>query len=181
MVALRCGAERIMVEWRLIRTKSGKERSVLERLVPELPALFLPQMKTRALRRGKLIDRVVPLFPCYLFARFDVQSQYRRVRYTPGIREVLSAGGEFSIVPREIVEDLQQRCAHGPIEISPEPLRHGERVRVMDGPFRGIDAVFESYLPGNERVRILLSTLSNAGPRIVLSSASISIAVHAGH
>lgn len=162
-----------MFEWHLIRTKSGKERKVQARLDSELSELFLPLYKTRTRRREKLVDLVVPLFPCYLFGQFDVQSQYRRVRYTPGIREVLSAGGELLVVPRDIIEDLKQRCAGGPIEIPQQPLIFGECVRVVEGPFRGLDAVFEGYLPGNERVRILLSSFSNAGPRVVLSSSSV--------
>ncbi len=162
-----------MFEWYLIRTKAGKERKVRERLDSEISDLFLPLFKSRTRRRDKLVDLIAPLFPCYLFGHFDVQSQYRRVRYTPGIREVLSAGGELLVVPRNIVEDLKQRCAGGPIEIPQQPLVCGERVRVVEGPFRGLHAVFESYLPGNERVRILLSSFSNAGPRVVLSSSSI--------
>lgn len=162
-----------MFEWHVIRTKSGKEHKVRERLASEISELFLPLFKTRTRRREKFVESVVPLFPCYLFGQFDVQSQYRRVRYTPGIREVLSAGGELLIVPRNIIDDLKQRCAGGPVEIPQQPLISGERVRVVEGPFRGIDAVFEGYLPGNERVRILLSSFSNAGPRMVLSSASV--------
>jgi len=162
-----------MFEWHLIRTKSGKERKVRERLDSELSELFLPLFKIRTRRRGKLVDQIVPLFPCYLFGQFDVESQYRRVRYTPGIREVLSAGGELLVVPRNIIEDLKQRCTGGPVEIPQKPLTCGERVRVVEGPFRGIDAVFEGYLPGSERVRILLSSFSNFGPRVILSSSSI--------
>jgi transcriptional antiterminator RfaH len=162
-----------MFEWHLIRTKAGKERKVRERLDSEVAELFLPLLKTRTRRREKLVDLIVPLFPGYLFGQFDVQSQYRRVRYTPGIREVLSAGGELLVVPRKIIEDLKNRCAGGPIEIPQQPLICGERVRVVEGPFRGLDAVLEGYLPGNERVRILLSSLSNAGPRVVLAYSSI--------
>jgi transcriptional antiterminator RfaH len=162
-----------MFEWHLIRTKSGKERRVRERLDSEVAEFFLPLFKTRTRCREKLVERILPLFPCYLFGQFDVQSQYRRVRYTPGIREVLSAGGELLVVPRNIIEDLKQRCAGGPVEIPQQPLVCGEHVRVVEGPFRGFDALFESYLPGNERVRILLSSFNNTGPRVVLSSSSI--------
>ena len=100
-----------MFEWYLIRTKAGKERKVRERLDSEVAELFLPLLKTRTRRRQKLVDLIVPLFPGYLFGQFDAQSQYRRVRYTPGIREVLSAGGELLVVPRKIIEDFKNRCA----------------------------------------------------------------------
>ncbi len=41
------------------------------------------------------------------------------------------------------------------------------------GPFCGLGAVFEGYLAGTERVRILLSSLKNAGPRLVLPASSV--------
>ena len=93
-----------MFEWYLIRTKAGKERKVRERLDSELSELFLPLFKIRTRRREKLVDQIVPLFPCYLFGQFDVESQYRRVRYTPGIREVLSEHSNWPTIPQLFVD-----------------------------------------------------------------------------
>jgi transcriptional antiterminator RfaH len=162
-----------MVHWYLIRTKSGLERRVREQLTPELPELFLPLLKTKARRWGMLVDSVVPLFPCYVFALFDIEQRYRLVRYTVGVREVPCVGGEFLAVNDSIIEDLKRRCVHGPIELPDTPIRNGECVQVLRGSFRGLGAVFEGYLAGTERVRILLSSLKNAGPRLVLPASSV--------
>ncbi len=164
-----------MVHWYLIRTKSGLERRVQACLARELSELFLPLLKTRARRWGTLVDSIVPLFPCYVFALFDIEQRYRLVRYTVGVREVLCAGGEFLTVNDSVIEDLKRRCMHGPIELPDIPIRNGESVRVLRGPFRGLGAVFESYLPGSERVRVLLSTLRNSGPRLVLPASSVAL------
>jgi transcription antitermination factor NusG len=167
-----------MSDWYLIRTKSGKERSVRELLGPELVETFLPLLKTRTRRREHFVDSIVPLFPCYLFVTFELQLQYRTVRYTPGVREVLCAGNELLAVPAQIVEDLKRRCTGGPIELAPLSIQKGEYVQVIKGPFRGFEAIFENYISGTERVRILLSSLNIAGPRVVLPATSVAFSCH---
>jgi transcription antitermination factor NusG len=42
-----------------------------------------------------------------------------------------------------------------PIELPDTLIRNGESVQVLRGPLRGLGAVFEGYLAGTERVRIL--------------------------
>jgi transcription antitermination factor NusG len=54
-----------------------------------------------------------------------------------------------------------------------EPFRHGEPVRIMTGPFRGFDAVFERYLSGAERVAILLNGLDGQSLRVIAKARSI--------
>jgi transcriptional antiterminator RfaH len=152
-----------MDHWYLIRTKSGLERRVREQLDSQLPELFLPLLKTKVRRWGMLVDSIVPLFPCYVFALFDIEQRYRVVRYTFGVREVPCAGGEFLAVNDSVIEDLKRRCVHGPIELPDTPIRNGESVQVLRGPFRGLGAVFEGYLAGTERVRILFSSFEELG------------------
>ena len=47
----------------------------------------------------------------------------------------------------------------GVIEIPVPPLRVGEQVCVVEGPFEGMEGLFERYLTGAERVQILLKLL----------------------
>ncbi len=155
-------------EWYLIRTKPGKERWVRDQLSLCLPEVFLPMLKARGMRWGKLATAITPLFPCYLFARFDLVSSYFEVRYTPGVSGIVSAGTDPLAVPHAIVDELQSRGIDSVIEIHEKPFDSGERVRIVDGPFRGFDAMFERYLSGAERVAILLGAVQNAGLRVVL-------------
>ena len=157
-------------EWYLIRTKPWQERRVRDRLAVDLPELFLPLLKTRLRRRQSVVESTVPLFPCYMFGFFDAESQYRLVRYTPGIREVLCTTGELLIVPPSVVESLKGRSVDGVVEILQPRMGKGQPVRVVEGAFCGFDAIFEGYLPGSERVRILLSGL---GATMVLRASSV--------
>jgi len=161
------------VEWYLVRTKPGKERWVSGQLSAILPEVFLPMLEARTTRWGKLAWSVMPLFPCYVFAQFDLQTRYFDVKYMAGVQGIVSAGCEPLAVPMPIVEEIKCRGVNGVVKIEPRKFDNGERVRVADGPFRGFEAIFERYLSGAERIAILLSTVEASGLRVVLPSAAV--------
>lgn len=162
-----------MPEWRLIRTKSGRERMVGEQLALSLPEVLLPLLRTTVRRWGRLAKTVAPLFPCYVFARFDLGPEYARVRYSSGVRELVRAGNEPLVVPEEIIAKLKQRCAAGPVELPAVTLKSGDCVRIVEGPLRGLEAVFERYLSSVERVALLMSSLEKFTPRVVLRAEAV--------
>lgn len=159
--------------WYLVHTRAGKEASVRGQLSESLPEAFLPTLKVQIHRWGKLVNSVSPLFPCYVFAQFVARCDLRRVDYTVGVREVVRAGEEPLEVPSSVIDELKSRCAQGPIELPIKLLRIGEPVTIANGAFRGLDAVFERYLSGSERVAILLLSLAETSIRVVLPASSI--------
>lgn len=160
-------------EWYLVRTKPGKERWVRDQLAAILPEVFLPMLRARMPRWGKLAVSVAPLFPGYLFARFDLTSHYFNVKYLPGVGGLVSAGMDPLVVPETIVHEIRLRGVNDVVEIQEKPFDSGERVRVVEGPFRGFEAIFDRYLSGAERVAILLNTIQTTGLRVVLSAAAV--------
>ena len=159
--------------WYLIRTKPGKERWVRDQLSPRLQEVFLPMLKARMPRWGRLAMSVAPLFPCYLFARLDLQANYFEVKYLAGVTGLVSAGADPIVVPDLIVTEIRSRGVNDVVEIREVPFDSGQPVRVVEGPFRGFEAIFERYLSGTERVAILLNTIENAGPRMVLPASAL--------
>ena len=160
-------------EWYLVRTKPGKERWVRDQLSARLTEVFLPMLKARIPRWGRLSIAVAPLFPCYLFARLDLPANYFEVKYLAGVTGLVSAGADPIVVPDAIIGELRARGVNDVIEIREVPFDSGQPVRVVEGPFRGFEAIFERYLSGAERVAILLNTIENAGPRIVLPASAL--------
>lgn len=161
------------MDWYLVRTKPGKERWVADQLSAILPEVFLPMLEARVPRWGRLVWSVMPLFPCYLFAQFDIQARYFDVKYTAGVRDIVSAGYDPLAVPILVVEEIKLRGTNGIVKIQPRTFDTGQCVRVIDGPFRGFEAIFDRYLSGTERVAILLSTVEANGIRVVVRSSSL--------
>ena len=88
---------------------------------------------------------------------------------------MVCAGSDPLVVPEGIIHEIRRRGVDDIVEIIEKPFGNGERVKVVDGPFRGFEAVFERYLSGAERVAILLSALeaSSSGLRVVLSASAL--------
>lgn len=153
--------------WYLLQTKANQERQLCARLTAVAADVLLPVMRTNVRRWGRMTGTVVPLFPCYVFARFDFEHEWRNIRYTRGLRGVLRFGARPAVVPGRITDALRERCARGPIEMPRRPLVSGESVRVIDGPLREFEGIFERRLSGSERIAILLSVMG-VGARVVL-------------
>lgn len=159
--------------WYLIRTKTGKERWVRDQLQTTVPEVFLPLLRGKTPRWGRMTMTVAPLFPCYVFARFDLQLRYFDVKYMPGVRGIVSAGNDPVAVPPAIVTEIRRRGIDDIVEIPERPFDNGERVLVVEGPFRGFEAIFERYLSGAERVAILLSAIEAGGLRVLLPASAV--------
>jgi transcriptional antiterminator RfaH len=112
--------------WYLIRTKPSKEQYVHEELSRVLPEVFLPMLKPLASRFRRRNATAVPLFPQYLFARFDITVRYYAIRYMPGVVGFVSAGQEPLAVPQAIVDSIRSRCRDGVLELSSSSFRPGD-------------------------------------------------------
>jgi transcriptional antiterminator RfaH len=154
-------------EWYLVRSKTREERRANACLSRFASETFLPLMKARVRRWGNLVESTVPLFNSYLFAAFNWEREYNHVRHTSGVQYVVHFGGQPAVVAPWIIDELKARCADGPIELARLAFLAGETVRVVRGPFREFEGIFERTVSGSERVAILLSAMG-ASARIIL-------------
>jgi transcriptional antiterminator RfaH len=159
--------------WYLVRTKSNKERFVRERLARIGSEIFLPMLKLPLTRFHRASPSLVPLFPQYVFARLHLARQFFEVRYMPGVMGFVSAGCEPLAVSEAIVDSVRSRCTDCILQLNPTPLRCGEHVRIVEGPFRDFEAIFENYLSGTKRVAILLKSVEGCGVRVVADSSTV--------
>jgi transcriptional antiterminator RfaH len=156
-----------MREWYLLRTKAGGERKTQEHLHDIVEETLLPLGKMPVRQGDRTFERISPVFPCYLFARFSLEHNARKIRYTPGVRDIVKFGERAAVVPLWVIDQLAVRCAQGPIGLTKPRLSRGSVVTVVDGPFQRLGGIFDEHLTGPERVAILL-TIMNAERRVVM-------------
>ena len=169
-------SERFSVEqrrWYLIRTKQHKERLVRQQLAEFVANTFLPLLRTKQSQWGRIVQMIVPLFPCYIFSLLDLGSDYHRIMRAAGVVGLVCAGEEPSVVDGSIVEEIKRRGRDGIIELPEEAFHAGQAVQVKNGPFRGLNAVVERYLSGTERVALLLNEVGGANVRVILPPSQI--------
>ncbi|HEY5895477.1 MAG TPA: transcription termination/antitermination NusG family protein [Chthoniobacterales bacterium] len=131
--------------------------------------IMLPRLRQRSHRRG---PRIRPLFTGYFFARFVPATRLDQVRYALGVVRVVSSGQLALPVDDTIIETIKARTDdEGFFEIGAPRLRPGDRVRVEDGPFKGLLGVLERESADRTRVTIFLEALHSA--RVVIDSSCL--------
>ena len=157
--------------WYLIYTKPHKEPLVNRQLADCGVDVYFPTLQfDRGYHRG---TRLEPFFPHYVFVQLDMMSNWGgNLQWLVGVRTVVHFAGKPAIVPEAVIDALRQRLQ--PYE--DKVLRRGEwlfkpgqRVLITNGPFKGLEAVFQQGLNGAERVQILLQILG-AWTRAEISS-----------
>jgi transcription antitermination factor NusG len=59
------------------------------------------------------------------------------------------------------------------VQVQEKRFGKGEQVRIVEGPFRGFEAIFERYLSSADRVAILLHSVDARGLRVLLPVTSL--------
>ena len=96
--------------WYVIQTKPGDERRVEIHLLNQEIDPFLPFLEAHQYQGGKIIKRVKPLFPNYLFARLDLGLHYYKVKWTRGVSKILGNGDGPIPVSEKVVQEIRKRA-----------------------------------------------------------------------
>jgi transcriptional antiterminator RfaH len=151
-----------MLRWYLVRTKPNAEATAEANLARQGYELYLPRLLQSMPCRGRWRERVVPLFPGYLFLRLDEGRQpLAPVRSTLGVSSAVRFGPSYAIVPDEVVRELQARAnpETGMHRLNlPRRLAPGAQVRILAGPFEGLEGIFQREA-GSDRAIVLLRLL----------------------
>ncbi len=147
--------------WYAVCCKPRQEAVAEENLLRQDFHVYLPRIRIRRRRRGQWIDAVEVLFPRYLFIRIDpLQRNMAPVRSTRGAVGLVRFGGQPAVVPDEVIDALLQ-CQDPTSGLHQEnrtPFSAGDRIRLVEGPFAGMEAVFAEP-DGEKRVIVLLELL----------------------
>nr|WP_298523083.1 transcription/translation regulatory transformer protein RfaH [uncultured Halomonas sp.] len=145
--------------WYLIQCKGGESFRATEHLNNQGYEVFHPVLQVQKKRNGKLQWIDEPLFPYYLFIRLDrLASNWRPIRSTRGVLKLVGFGNEPIPVDDELVAALRNNAQKTPPLNGNVYFRAGEAVEITEGPFRSLQAVFESQ-KGEERAIVLLNML----------------------
>ena len=147
--------------WYAVCCKPRQEAVAEANLVRQDFHVYLPRIRIRRRRRGQWIDAVEVLFPRYLFIRIDpLRCSTAPVRSTRGVAGLVRFGGQPAVVPDEVIDALLQ-CedpASGLHQDNRPRFRTGDRIKLVEGPFAGMEAVFAEQ-DGEKRVIVLLELL----------------------
>jgi len=145
--------------WYVIQTKPKKEEEATSYLSTKGVEILSPLMETFASRKGRMNKELKPLFPGYIFGKFDLQQNYPLVRWGRGVKNVLGFGGYPIPIAEGVVKIVKERTdIQGVVKVKRD-FNPNELVRIKTGPMKDLLGIFERWVSDSERVRILLSLI----------------------
>ncbi|MEN9902186.1 MAG: transcription antitermination protein RfaH [Pseudomonadota bacterium] len=154
--------------WYLVQSKPRNEARALENLVRQGYETYLPLMEVERLQRGKLLKRMEPLFPRYLFLHLEEgNDNWGPIRSTMGVAGLVRFGQAYAVVSNEVMEAVRERTQ----DIRKSLFESGDNVRVVSGPLLGLEGVFE-ISDGEQRSFVLLEFMQKQ-QRVSVSTADL--------
>jgi len=153
-------------QWYLVYTNPRQELLVNRQLEDRELETFLPLLQfNRGYGRGV---RVQAFFPQYLFVRLDLSAiQASGLQSLMGVRAIVHFDSQAVIVPNAVIQMLRARLdpfQHKVLHKGDWLYQPGQELLIIDGPFHGLEAVFQKSLKGSDRVQVLLSILGTTVP-----------------
>jgi transcription antitermination factor NusG len=141
------------LEWFALAVKPRFDKAVSRMLEIKGFETFLPLYKKRYNYSARSKEADLPLFPGYVFCRFDIHRRLP-VLTTPGVLQILgSSTGPTAISEGEIFSLQTAMRAHLPAQPCPF-LQTGQRVRISRGVLAGVEGIVIDIKHG---LRLVLS------------------------
>ena len=148
------------MQWFLLQTKVKQEQRAAENLERQDVASFCPMIRVDKISRGRRSEVLDVLFPGYLFVQLgDSSVSTTAVRSTRGVSHFVTSAGAPIKVPQGLVEQLRQRVTADADVVMSQLPKSGAKMQVIDGPFKGLNAVFTEP-DGNNRAIVMVTLLS---------------------
>lgn len=129
--------------WFALYVKSHHEKLVSTALSNKGYVEFLPLYRGRHRHAGRFRDVDLPLFPNYVFCRFDPQKRLP-ILVTPGVFQIVGSSQGPEPVSDSEMEAVERIVGSG-LPVQPWPfLQTGDRVNVVEGPLQGAQGIVEA-------------------------------------
>jgi transcriptional antiterminator RfaH len=146
------------VFWYAVHTKPKQEERAELNLRGWGIETFAPRLRQARVHPTRATSyRVGALFPRYIFVRVR-PTTVGQVRLTRGVHSVVGFGGSATPVDDGLIALIRSRLDADGVVRSSEP-RPGDVVRIIEGPLRSLEGLFERELKAQDRVLILLHTI----------------------
>ena len=147
-----------MIHWHLIYTKPQQEKVALDNLTRQNYQCYLPLINKEKILRGKKILIKEPMFPRYLFVRLrhDGQQNWSPIRSSKGVSHLVNFAGLAATLDDEMMDNLQQKIDKA---LMVKVFSIGDKVEILKGPFKGMEAIFNTY-KGEERAMLFLNFMA---------------------
>ena len=151
--------------WWVARTKSRQEKALAWTMKGRGMPYFLPLVARPQKCRGRMRSSIVPLFNGYLFFKGSKSDRYEALK-SGRIAQLLEVENQ-SDLHRELATLALASANSMHLELC-DFVKKGQRVRIVDGPFKGMEGIVKKH---RNRARLVLNV------EAIQQAASIEIAL----
>ncbi len=146
--------------WFCIRTQPKRETVAALTLEKEFGfEVFSPKLRIKKSTLTGTLWISEPLFPSYIFAKFDFFLHKRAVSYAHGVSGIVHFGNYYPRIPEQTIEELRRLVGPEQVYTIADEFCEGDTLLVGDGPFKGLEVVVLKPMPGSKRVMVLMEFL----------------------
>ena len=146
-------------EWFILQFKPNSHNQAAKNLNRQGFETFLPLCATTSRKASRFISTFRPLFPGYMFVRFDrSESEWHKINSTYGVSSLITFNSILKSIPNIFVNNLMMRYDFSGKLLPIKELKKGDQVKVLNGPFADFIATIETY-ESEQRVWVLMDLM----------------------
>jgi transcription antitermination factor NusG len=158
--------------WFAVQVRARRELGIAEQFRSLGYEWFLPLYKCKKHWSDRTKTVQLPLFPGYIFCRFDPLNRLPILKI-PGVIQVVGFNRQPVPVDQNEMRALQILVGSG-LDHKPWPyLKIGDRVRIDTGPLRGLEGLLADF-QGNRQL-VLCVTLLQRAVAVKIDSTSVTL------
>lgn len=163
-------------EWYVVNTYSGHESKVKEKLEAKVESMglqdyiyriIIPETTEVEVKEGVKKEKKKKMFPGYVIVEMVMSDEaWYIVRNTPGVTGFIGSSGKGAkptpLLPQEI-DKILANMGMSRVNIESE-LAIGDKVSIVDGPFKGMIGKVDNIDLENNRLNVLIDLFGQETP-----------------
>jgi len=146
-------------EWFILQFKSNSHHQAAKNLNQQGFQTFLPLHVITSRKLSRFINTSKPLFPGYMFVRFDrTDPKWHKINNTYGVSRLITVNSILKSIPTSFIDSLMKRYDSSGKLLPMTKFKKGDRVKVLGGPFADFFATVEKY-EADQRIWILMDLM----------------------
>ena len=146
-------------EWFILQFKSNSHHQAAKNLNRQGFETFLPLHDTTSRKLSRFINTSQPLFPGYMFVRFDrAECEWHKINNTYGVSRLITFNSGLKSIPTKFIDSLMKRYDLLGKLLPMQKLKKGDQVTILKGPFANFIATVEKY-EADQRIWILMDLM----------------------
>ena len=146
-------------EWFILQFKPNSHHIATKNLNRQGFEPFLPLHDTTSRKLSRFINTSKPLFPSYMFIRFNrAESDWHKINNTYGVSRLVTFNTILKSIPTKFVENLMRRYDLSGNLLPVGKLKKGDQVKILKGPLSNFIATVEKY-EDDQRIWILMDLM----------------------